>query len=253
MRSQTTQVTAHEVWGHSPTWPISELTSGGWPQASQTLQIVPTLPTVLPLDTQALERHTQTIEKTRDNQLPVRFLGYAALFEGTRLYQGGATDWALMSLGEDPHYVSEQKLYLPQTAKEDMHAIIRSGLNFEAIYIAHELPQGLYTRASEIPPEAIMPPPPQRLARSQKAFVKTLSHFWQGVEVGVKTVFKIGALTAAGIVAVPVVASGALGALGGLDPILFGVQPTEMKTTTGERIGMWYYLTHWNWPEGEVQ
>lgn len=226
--------------------PVAEVSEGQWPVVLKTLEIQPVSSLLPQVTNNALfKRYHQTHALSDRKGIPVRFLGYAPLFSGTRVYRGQGCDWAMMYLGDDPVYgFHKNKLYAPPPVITDINNIVNAGVKFDAIFIAHEIPEGSIKSGAPVPLELIAPPPSPSV-QQRLQFMESSSKGWWSFVTGAI----VGALsvpTIAGVAAV-----GATAALVARDPVLFGVQFDNNWTVNNKPIGLWYYLTHWYWPAVE--
>lgn len=184
--------------------------------------------------------------------LPIRLIGYAPIFNEQRLYPGRNTDWAIMPLPQDPTYKSGEPFYMPRRAHDDLRLVHQSGIHFESIFIAHEIPKNSLNYGEQVPLELIAPPPPPKQMRNAVRAARIVSGFWDGVVSAVTasamaTVAVAGAALFAPIAAVSILAAPV--AVVGLDPIIFGLHIDERQKVKGMPLAMWYYITHWTWDE----
>lgn len=222
--------------------PVAEVFEGRWPIALGVMNMHPSaseLPSHYPQDFSS--RHLEVVEAATREQIDIRFLGYSAVFSGTKLFQGDDSDWALMNLSEDPlFYSNNNKLLVPANVERDIKRIHDAGINFDAIFIAHELPSGKVQPDERIPLSVIAPPPPPEVMGRVGKRAREVDSFWSGVSSTLRRVRNstTGALSFAA-------------ALTMRDPVLFGVLIDNSWQTAGQPVGMWYYLTHWYWPSIE--
>jgi hypothetical protein len=200
-------------------------------QMVQTLQIAP-VPHQL-----SLEVHRQfydTMIKSRDVDLPIRYLGASPTFDGTRLFSGSQTDWAMMNLADDPLF-QKGKLPLPRNVRVSLQQARKAGIEFDNLVIAHELPKGSLKQGQHMPLELVAPPPPKRMARRLAVLDMASAAIWGSAVVAVAAPLAL--------------ASFAVG-MASLDPVLFG-QHIDPNVTDhrGQPIALYYYLTHWTWNE----
>jgi hypothetical protein len=110
--------------------------------------------------TALVRRYEKTDALIQKNRLPVRFFGYAPLFSGSLVYPGPKSDWAIMNLPDDPFYSQHNgRLYAPRAVVTDVKKFHDAGLNFDGVFIAHEIPKGSVRRGEDVPFELIAPPP----------------------------------------------------------------------------------------------
>lgn len=219
--------------------PAVEVRDERWAVALNTMQIQPAVQNLPAVPSQHLrERHRKIMRITYEENLPIRFVGYAPTFEGTRIYEGPTHDWVMMNLDEDPQYLKLGKTqYAPSRVIAQLTKMRDCGFEADHIYIAHEVQKGSIKQGQEIPLEAILPPPPARVARRVSGYADKADRVWKILTAGL-----VGLAGAAmSLATLPL----------GLDPVLFGVLTDHsIKTKYGE-FAMWYYLTHWLWETEE--
>lgn len=206
-----------------------------WNTALKTLQINPGADFIpLQCPHELLKRHNNIEIKTRENNLPVRFLGYNILPNQTCVYPGEKTDWAIMSLKRDPTYYSNGKrMIVPGAVAQQIKNIVNAGVEFDAIYVAHEIPKSSIKPGQDVPIELIAPPAPPEALRRVRKLSSAAEKFWKGI--GTATVATAASFT------LP------LAFLGTADPVLFGVNINEEWRMKNIPIGMWYFIARWEW------
>ncbi len=190
--------------------------------------------------------HEQTMAITVRESFPVTLIGAAPALSGMRVYRGQETDWVLMNLSSDPLY-TQMRMPLPNRVKKELKAYVRAGLDFEAIYVAHEIEVGRLTLGQPLTPEMLMPPP-RGFAKRAEMLSSASQGLWRiAATVGLAAV---GTAAAMGTVAAATAGAGlaplAAAALT-YDPILFGLHLDRSVSVNGRPLALWYYLTHWNW------
>lgn len=229
--------------------PVAVAPNEHWTTALATMGINQGLteshPSILP---SLLRSHALTINQSTAEQLNITFLGYAPVQSRSRVFHGDGCDWVMMSLREDPlYYASGRKLVTPKPVHDELRRIVRAGINFDAMFIAHEVPAGSVKDGQAIPLELIAPPPPPEVMERMDRLGRQASGFWSGIA---QTLRRVG--DAASQTAVAVGSSlAAIGSVTFRDPILFGVRFERDWRVDGRPLGMWYYLTHWYWPIAE--
>ena len=188
-----------------------------------------------------LERRAPMLtSKAAELGCPITYLGTAPLFTEPRAYSGSGTDWVIAPASE------ANDLVVPRAIREKLKALDDAGIVFPLIYLAHEVPGGRLPVSSgyvnvdrsaaeravgPVPPSAEAVAVADRLGRRSQSLLNVL-----GKAIPV----------VAGIVAAPVVIAGAaIGALAGLDPVVFGVVPAGAPRTG--RPAAWYVLASWVW------
>jgi len=223
--------------------PVVEVPEGQWSTVLKTLKLQPTVQQFLGTCPHTLiQQHQRTTALATDKNLPIRFLGYSPIFTGTRVYRGQGCDWALMNLTSDPlFYANGEKLIIPAAAATDIKTAVKAGINFDAMFIAHEIPSGSVKPGESVPLELIAPPPPPQVKQRLEKLDAAAETFWQGVVSAIGGILGAAAATASAV-AFP---------LALVDPVLFGVYVNDSWIFNGKPFGMWYYVTHWYWPVGE--
>jgi len=178
------------------------------------------------------KKHDYTLSCTMQTGLPIQFLGYAPAFDGAKVFRGQGTDWAFMNISEDPIFTRSDKYPMPRVVVQSIRRAVNAGMDFDAIFIAHEVPVGQIRSGTPIPYELIMPPPPRRTLQRLHRLDKAIS------------IFHAVALLVA---SAPVVVVSFAAAMTQLDPILFGLHIDRQNSVQGQPLAMWYYLTHWVW------
>lgn len=230
--------------------PVAVVPEKHWPIVLSTLGIQRS-PDELPIPAPSqplIERHQRTLYLAERNNISLLFLGYAPVFSGTRIYRGRDCDWAMMHLGDDPVFCFHgQRLYAPRPVIEQIEMIVEAGIEFDAIFIAHEIPKGSVKPGEPVPLELIMPPPHPQVRKRLNWLESMIIRWWSFVTKVLEGTLETIAITTASI------ATAAIGvaALAAQDPVLFGVQFDETWQANGQPVGMWYYLTNWYWPEDE--
>jgi len=213
------------------TSPVSEV-GKEWSLALRTMEIYPEMrnpPASL------VRKHYEIEGLSRARQLPVRFLGYALLFSEPRVYRGAQSDWVMVNLKNDPLYYSNgERLIIPAAVCKDLKLILEAGINFDAMYIAHEISKGSLKERSSIPLELVAPPPPLAIQDLERKSQR----WWGGIGGFLNTFVEIFS---------PAVIFE--NALEYRDPVLFGVLIDQSWRRNDRLMGMWYYVTSWRWPQ----
>jgi hypothetical protein len=201
-----------------------------------------------PVPVSLARRHNETTALARANGINLPFLGYSPVFSETKMYFGEASDWALMNLNNDPLFNSQKnKLYAPKSVLAEIRTAVKAGIQLDSIYIAHEVPKGKLQLGKKISAELLAPPPSAKVQRRLN-FIEKATRLW----------WKYVAEISAGAIVAPVAIAGAVAASpfaalsAGLDPVLLGVQFDPRWTHKGQPIGIWYYITAWDWSNVEV-
>lgn len=228
----------------------------GVPPSSSAVALVP-YTQQLPVSHHLRHRHAALQQLTLRQDLDVRYIGAAQTFTEPRMFQGKQSDWVLMNLTRDPlYYNNGSRLIAPKTVQQHLTALVTRGIEFDALFIAHELPKGYVQAGEQVPLECLIPPPPEKKMQRLHALQAITGGYLKGIQMGltVSAVAAAAAVTtvAAAAVLAPLAIGGiALGAAfslaSGVDPILFGLLIDRTTPVKGGYAATWYYLTQWNW------
>jgi hypothetical protein len=233
------------------------------------------------------QNYRDTQVRVQEHKLKTKFLGFAPIFSGNRVYVGNKSDWAIMNLSEDSLYhFHNGNLHAPPSVIKDIKKNADAGVKLDSNFIAHEVPPGTIVEGEPVPLELIIPPPSGTVQRRLGVIDKLMNSWWKTVgrtsATAVATPFVAGAVvTFVAVSAVASVANNIGTELGnrsreiaeekeriaeanriaaarktylaaGYDPVLLGVQFDPNWTDDENRpIGLWYYLGAWNWDELE--
>lgn len=190
-----------------------------------------------PTHPELVDRHQTITQISRDQHLPVQYLGQGLVPDRPTYIQSPTADFAMFDITDDPLAQSEYKLPAPNHAIRDLHRIRDQGLEFDLVKIVHEAPPGTIGRYGYIPPEMFIPDP--SLVAQQRA--QQMGNFGQTLmRLATAPLLLIG-----GTVVIAAALPLAAGALAGVDPMILGLVTTSQPTTYGQTWGAWYYLTHW--------
>jgi hypothetical protein len=208
-------------------------------------------------DDPVLRRRTgEIVQTTMDQELPCRYLGTMPLFDGHRVYRGQEHDWGLMQLEEDPLYQSRDGYPMPTQVGELLAQILLAGINFDAIYVAHEVEKGALVEGKPMDPLALIPPPAPSVQKRSRQLGWLADKLFKVATAPLLALTAASlALTSAGVVAA---AAGAVGAAASgvvavrlLDPVVFGVIGRTGRELGAGEMGCWFYLAHWRYGEDE--
>jgi hypothetical protein len=193
----------------------------------------------IPFQRETIVLHEQTMAVTVREGFPVELIGAAPALSGMHVYRVQETDWVLMNLSSDPLY-TQMRMPLPNSVKKELKAYVRAGLDFEAIYVAHEIEAGRLTAGQPLTPEMLMPPP-RGFAKRAEMLSSASQGLWR--MAAIVSIAAIGAAAATASAGSAPLAAAALT----YDPILFGLHLDRSVSVNGRPLALWYYLTHWNW------
>lgn len=163
-------------------------------------------PEVYGVPTEAIDylfqRHTEIVSKVEEHHLPIQFLGYAPLFQEMRVYAGQGADWVMMNLTDDPSFKVQQnwvlgpkgRLIVPENVYKDIQSYRKTGIDFDAIFIAHEIDQGQVHSGMPVPVELLLPPIPIELKEKLDRENTFSKWWWIGVSIYSTVILGIAAL-----------------------------------------------------------
>ncbi len=200
---------------------------------------------------QTLDRRSpETLALAKSVGVELEYRGVQPLFKTPRIYTGtDGNDWTIEPLYRDTDCV------VPKDQQAVIRKLLEADLDFRMLYIAHEVEgtktedivRATDTAHTDITPEKVgelvgpVPAPQHAVTlgdRLNQRTAKTLTTIKKGA--------KVGGMTAAGIVAAPVVMVGAaVAALAQMDPIILGVEVIG-EPRVGQP-GAFYVVTRWDW------
>jgi hypothetical protein len=114
-------------------------------------------------------RQQRALAKAARAKLHLYRVGYMPLFTGHRVYQTTQTDWVVLNVAEDPLLQHPDKFPIPRKPRAQLQVLLDAGIEFDAIFIAHEVAPGSVREDLPLPLAAILPPPPKEtLALTEK-------------------------------------------------------------------------------------
>lgn len=164
----------------------------------------------------------------------IRFVGVAPVPQGPVVIRG-TSDWIVLHIGADPQ-VHRGTLAIPPAARRHLAKVVARGIDFDGLFIAHELAPGDLDRLGEqnLSPrqvdELVRDPLPDEAG--QRA-VLNAARVFRSVADGLLSI-------AEGLVAVPLAGGVSLA----LDPVLFGCVTADGVVRTTHPAAF-FYLTRW--------
>jgi len=184
-------------------------------------------------------RQQSVAQRSMQEGLPVRYLGTMPLFAGFRVYPGQAWDWVLVNVAEDPLFHAPQGFPVPGHILAQLRQVARRGIDFDALYVAHEVTPGRVRPDAPLTLEALMPPPPATVVRLSNRLGEAAAALWT-----------LGLLPWMPLVVLPQILGIGLGiqSLGisaWHDPVLLGALVAPGRSPAPGEPAAWFYLTHW--------
>lgn len=169
--------------------------------------------------------------------LPIRLAQYAPIPAGPQLYRGESTEVVVLSAADDPLFADPDGFPMPEKNLDELRRIQAAGLEFDDIWVAHELPLGTVQRGRPITAEMLAPPASRRSAETSQRLGKMGGMLWK------MAAFPL--LIAGGLALAAALPAAAVG----LDPIIFGLRVAPGRRAVPGEAAAWVMLTGWAWNE----
>jgi hypothetical protein len=182
-------------------------------------------------------------------------LGVLPLFDETRLYPGPERSWVLAPANDDP-LVRRRELAIPGRELRALARLLQAGLDFPAVYVAHELPTARLTRV--LLPEQVSVQPggfasldllaSQRLVDPVPVSAGT-ARVARRLGTGAGAVLKVlglGASVAGAVTGTAVTTGAAAMRALALDPMVLGAWTLDGHDRPGTPAA-WFVLARWLW------
>lgn len=183
------------------------------------------------------QRAVNVVQTCQQQALPCQYLGTMPLFAEHRVYEGEERDWVMMPLAQDPLFAQTKAYPVPATVLTGLRQINRSGVAFDAIYVAHEVEKGAVVEGQAVSLEAVAPPPPERVQQLSKRLGRVAHTLFT---VALAPLFAWSAASvalASAVAAAPLI----------LDPVLLGVVVEPGAAPVAGQLACWFYLAHWRY------
>ena len=166
--------------------------------------------------------------------IPLPILGTNPLFDGVKLVTNTTPNWALYNLSHDPLWQTG-KFPIPRQHLRRLNRLYRGGVEFDVLYIAHELPADFNYKNDYLELKWIKPPPPKTALQLAQKF---------GVTADVMVSIYAAAIRKP-IQALTVAVNNTSVTL--RDPILMGtIIPPGVNPDEGVPA-VWFLLAAWRW------
>ncbi len=214
-----------------------------------------------------VKRYKDTMFKSRKNNLNLICLGYGSIFTSLRVYRGPSTDWLVAPLLNDPAFrENKNKLCVPKNVKRILVTCVKSGIDFDNIFIAHEVPKGSIQPGKPIDLNILLPTPSKE-QNARLSFIEKLAEGALLLSEGLIVLLDVAIRETMELYHFAESYKRNLSRHGrptydydynyqnnyhynyNYDPILFGVQVDPCVKARKTRSGLWYYITHWRWGE----
>jgi hypothetical protein len=197
-------------------------------------------------------RQVEVEEIARANGISLPFVTHLPNMYEAQVIEGTETDMVMMPLSLDPLYHTfNNRLVAPKHVIKEFNRINKSGISFDNIVIAHEIPKGSVKNGQQVSIEVLMPPLTRAQSQRLNILQKGVSGFWKGVSfvaagIGLATAAVSVAAVGIGLGGLGLAAGAAGGFASGLDPVVFGLL-FDPNHDDKNSIAAWYYITSWYW------
>lgn len=171
-----------------------------------------------------------------------KFVFSRPLIEEKEVFPGDSRDWLLINAARDPLLYDRDGYPIPSRILKPLRKLAKAGLDFDAIYVAHEMTPGSVTSSTPITAELLTPPQPANVVRTSNHLGTAGSILWHiatlpvlAAMVGALGALAVGAWAIAGV---------------GRDPILFGAKVGPCRPVVPGELASWFYLGHWAYNNG---
>ena len=183
-------------------------------------------------------------------EMDVPCLGLATLFDEERVYPGPDRDWVLLPLAEDPSYRQHDGFATLPRVISRLERIRDAGIEFDTLYIAHELPKGILEPGKPFDRRWLLPPPSPKTRHLSERLGDAVQKSFRVAAAPLRA----GAMVTAAAGAVAAAAGGAMAplmllALLAVDPILFGAVIAPRRTVAPGELAAWFKLASWTYAE----
>jgi hypothetical protein len=195
-----------------------------------------------PAEPALYDRAEALLERSSWQFVPLPYLGTMPLFGGHRLYEGQVADWILVNLAEDLLLHDKDGFPLPERVMKHLWAVGRAGIEFDALYVAHETEKGRIQPGEPLTWEVIEPPPPRAVVHLSDRLAAASETIWSAAKAPLRLA-KVGsrAIVDGAVAVAPVVALA--------DPLLLGTIITPGRAIRVGEPACWFSLGAWIYGE----
>lgn len=166
--------------------------------------------------------------------IALSILGSAPLFDGAKLATRTKPNWALYNLSYDPLW-QNGKFPIPVKHLRRLNTLYRGGVEFDALYVAHELPMDFQPDHDRLELRLVEPPPPATAMRLAHGLGFATDSILRAYAAAIRKPIK--ALAVASTTGFAVLR----------DPVLMGaVIPPGINPEPGVPA-IWFLLAAWRW------
>ena len=187
-----------------------------------------------PVESRLARRAEMVHRLARMHRLDAPLLGPAPLFDGVRLIIRTRPAWALYNLSSDP--IFEQGAFpLPARDLRRLQRMYMAGIQFDALAVAHELPETFRLGNDQLELSLFIPAPPPAATRLAAGLGRLANGILSSCLAMAGKPLAVMASAGEGIAAVL------------RDPVLLGaIIPPGVNPVEGTPA-IWYLLAAWRW------
>jgi hypothetical protein len=187
-------------------------------------------------------RQRSLMRKSVERHLPLQYLGTMRLFEGHRVYPGRDHDWVLVNLADDPLFRDRDGFPVPRQVLRELRAIKAHRVDFDALYVAHQVRPGRVQEGAQLTADLLLPPPPAAVQKLSDRLGAVGQILWLLAWLPMTLSSAIAGAALAGATT--------LVTEQGLDPLLLGVLVGWDRPAMPGELAAWFYLSHWVYNAG---
>jgi hypothetical protein len=171
----------------------------------------------------------------QEQSLIPHHVGEGVVFSGTVVVSYRKYDMVTIPLSEDPLYTQRDRFPIPRKVLNHLRNLQKMSVDFDTLYIVHEIPKDTLRSGDPLPLDLVDPPPsPENMEQAER--IGNLSRItWMSTLAPAVPVVGVPLVA----VSVPVVAT--------VDPILFGLKIQENPQPKILPVADWFYLCRWSW------
>jgi hypothetical protein len=171
----------------------------------------------------------------QETSLIPHHLGQGVVFSGTVVVPYPEHDMVTTRLSEDPLYTQRDRFPIPRKVLNQLKKLQRIGVDFETLFIAHEIPKDTLRSGDPLTLDLVNPPPcPENVAQAE--MIGDLSRItWVSAIAPALPVLGVSKMGVSVTEAVR------------RDPILFGLKVQRDSQPKTVSVADWFYLCRWTW------
>ena len=125
----------------------------------------------------------------------------------------------------------------------------QAGVDFDALYVAHELEKGRIREEEPLTAQMVLPPPPREVEQLSEKLGSAAPRMWAAAAVPLLASAAVSAAIAGAALMVGPALLAAAATCATLDPILLGTIVAPGRPVQPGEAACWFYLAHWRYGE----